>query len=52
MGSYVGNRIFTQFAADIMEPHLGQRVFLPEAQVVPQLEQVQQPATGVVVPQA
>ena len=41
----------TQFAV-MVEPQRGQRVLRVEAQTVPQLEQVQQPATGAVVPQA
>lgn len=35
-----------------MEPQRGQRELRVDAQVVPQLEQVQQPELGEVVPQA
>lgn len=34
------------------QPQRGQSLLRPEAQVVPQFEQVQQPETGEVVPQA
>ena len=36
----------------IAHPQRGQKRLRPEAQVVPQFEQVQQPETGEVVPQA
>ncbi len=51
-GSYWMQAQLAQLTVDITEPQRGQREEFAEAQVVPQLEQVQQPLTAVVVPHA
>lgn len=48
--SYWMQAQLAQLIVDITEPQRGQRDELAEAQVVPQLEHVQQPLTAVVVP--
>ena len=47
-----GLRIPVQLTDVIALPQRGQNLLRPEAQVVPQLEQVQQPEAGEVAPQA